>query len=1145
MSAALQPERCDVSAELTVARPWRRAAISRRWLSGLLCSLFPLLCADVLGAAPDRFVDPAAARFQRLDAERGLSQSSVLALAQDSERRIWVGTLNGLNRFDGYDNRVFRPRGGEPGEVADNFITSLLAGEEGRMWVGTLEGISRWEPAQERFATFRVDPAHPEGLLSHLTLALHRDTEGRLWAGTEQGLALWNAQRDRFEHWPPGGDPAAGLPDSRITSIASTDDGGLWVGTNAGPARYDIASARLQPVTAFPHPGAPVTSMVFDRKGRLFVGLDKRGVVMGDSTGADWQALPVGDGPRMLGSPLVRAVYVDRYDRVWVGSEDGLDGLRIVDREITESVRYRSSRLSSTGLGSGVVAAIFEDADGTLWAGSWNQGISWLSPENNRFASFTSETSATIGFRNPASIALIGRGDVLWIGSGSGLYGFDTLQRRLWEVSPGSDQQTYYGAVAVGDQLWFGHATGLRVLDPADGSYEDRSLPGELAQGRLRRLLVQEDRLWAAVDPFGLAVLDRALTTVHSQHPIARSVTFIERLDQRFVLLGAYDGLYWFDADSGDLVYRHELQVAGGAASDSALLPLAPMDLVRDSAGRAWLATNGSGLAQLVFDGGDPASARFRFFDDADGLADGALKALEVDAGGVLWMSSASGISTFDPESGRFSNFDRGDGTLGRDYINAASARFEDGRLVFGGMDGFTLFDPADLAADSARAPEPPLFSAFEADGRSMLLGRGIGLASDGEDPVAKLPQGGVRSLSLQFASPEYVNAAQTFYRYRLEPLESSWNEVGAERRLAAYTGIEPGRYRFQVEASSDQIHWSEPRTLEFDVPPFWWQTPWARIGMLLLAAAALWSLHRLRLTRVARRSEWLSAQVAERTCELDRRTRALEEAKDSAEQALQRLEATQQELLRSEKMAALGQLVAGVAHEVNTPLGVALTASSVLRDASSRLGDQVTAGQVRRSDFDRYLATVSESTAMIERNLERAAQLIANFKQVSVDRTSDGRRVFDLSGYLDEVLESLRLMWKQRAISMEVDCPAGISLDSFPGAIGQVITNLTQNAVVHAFGEQGRGRMEIRCQARGNEVEIRLRDDGVGMPEEVRARVFDPFFTTRRNEGGTGLGLHIVYNLVTQKLGGRIQIESIPGEGTEVILRLPRVAPA
>jgi signal transduction histidine kinase len=169
----------------------------------------------------------------------------------------------------------------------------------------------------------------------------------------------------------------------------------------------------------------------------------------------------------------------------------------------------------------------------------------------------------------------------------------------------------------------------------------------------------------------------------------------------------------------------------------------------------------------------------------------------------------------------------------------------------------------------------------------------------------------------------------------------------------------------------------------------------------------------------------------------------------------------------------------------------------------------------------------------------------VRSFKQVSVDRSSDGRREFELAGFLAELTQSLRLLWKHRPISLQIDCPPGITLDSFPGTLGQVLTNLAQNALLHAFAENQPGRMQIGVRALdGARIELDFSDNGRGIPPADLPRVFEPFFTTRRNSGGTGLGLHIVHNLVTQKLGGSLAIESQPGIGTTVHLRLPRHAP-
>jgi signal transduction histidine kinase len=259
--------------------------------------------------------------------------------------------------------------------------------------------------------------------------------------------------------------------------------------------------------------------------------------------------------------------------------------------------------------------------------------------------------------------------------------------------------------------------------------------------------------------------------------------------------------------------------------------------------------------------------------------------------------------------------------------------------------------------------------------------------------------------------------------------------------------------------------------------------------------------------------------------------------------ETLQRLRETQRELVHAEKMAALGQLVAGVAHEVNTPLGIAITASSGLSQETQSLLGRFESGALQRSELQNHLAFADEALRMISRNLQRAAELVRTFKHVAVDRSSDGRRRFEVAAFIDELLPSLELLWKRRPVTLEVRCARGMEMDSFPGALGQVLTNLVQNALVHAFPDDRSGHMRLSVEPGGPErVRITFSDDGVGIPEDDLLRIFDPFFTTRRGQGGTGLGLHIVYNLVTDKLGGALQVES--KGGARFLLDLPSVAP-
>ena len=269
-----------------------------------------------------------------------------------------------------------------------------------------------------------------------------------------------------------------------------------------------------------------------------------------------------------------------------------------------------------------------------------------------------------------------------------------------------------------------------------------------------------------------------------------------------------------------------------------------------------------------------------------------------------------------------------------------------------------------------------------------------------------------------------------------------------------------------------------------------------------------------------------------------------LRASKERAEKALDDLREAQQNLIAAEKLAALGGLVAGVAHEVNNPIGISLTVASSFARRCDDFAKEVNSGPLRRSRLDEFLEGGRDAANQLVTNLQRAGELVHSFKQVAVDRSHADRRPFDLRELTDQIIASLRPVLKKSHIALTIDVPSGIVMDSYPGSYGQVLTNLFLNSVVHAFPEGRAGNIIVEARQVRDDVDIFVSDDGVGMTEEIQRRALDPFFTTRRNEGGTGLGLHIIFNLVTQQLGGRLTFESRLGWGTRFRITLPRVAP-
>jgi len=260
---------------------------------------------------------------------------------------------------------------------------------------------------------------------------------------------------------------------------------------------------------------------------------------------------------------------------------------------------------------------------------------------------------------------------------------------------------------------------------------------------------------------------------------------------------------------------------------------------------------------------------------------------------------------------------------------------------------------------------------------------------------------------------------------------------------------------------------------------------------------------------------------------------------------ALETLQRTQHDLIASEKMASLGSLVAGIAHELNTPIGNSLLASTALADRVRDFQHVVAGGALKRSTLSHHLDEVHLACGLISNSLQKAADLISSFKQIAVDQTNDQRRRFRLQSVLLDTTATYTPRMRRANCAASVDVPPELELDSYPGSLYQVFNNLINNALAHGFDGREKGHIAITARAgQDGFIDIVFRDDGIGMNEDVQRRVFDPFFTTKMGSGGTGLGMNIVYNIVTGVMGGRIAIESAPGHGTTIRMTVPACSP-
>ena len=383
-----------------------------------------------------------------------------------------------------------------------------------------------------------------------------------------------------------------------------------------------------------------------------------------------------------------------------------------------------------------------------------------------------------------------------------------------------------------------------------------------------------------------------------------------------------------------------------------------------------------------------------------------------------------------------------------------------------------------------------------------------------------------VKNIRIKFSALDFSTLGKNQYIYRILGFDETWSSPSGDNQIN-YSGLDSGEYEFQVMASNSSNEWAkDPTGLKIIILTPWWEQPGLYVVIFSIVLFSAWFYYKHRTRTLALQKQKLEHEISSRTNEL--------------------FEA-QKQLIEAEKNASLSGLVAGVAHEINTPVGISVTAASNLIERSQTLLDALNANKLRKSEFVQQINNIQTSAEMVLSNLMRASDLIGSFKEVSVDQISQQRRKFSFKAYMEEIIMSLTPQLKSENISTELICPDDLIVDSYPGAIAQLITNLTMNSIVHAFEDYDSGTISIyvaKMAGQPEKIYIRFSDDGKGISEDRIAKIFEPFYTTKRGKGGSGLGLQIISNITNIRLGGTIRCESKVGEGASFHIEILATPP-
>ena len=1068
-------------------------------------------------------------RFDHLSLEDGLSQSVVNAILQDQRGFIWLGTQDGLNRYDGYKFSVYKHDPAQENSISSNFIQALYEDPSGVIWIGTLGGgLNRYDPVTEQFTSWLNNPQETLSISSNSVSSIYPARDGTLWLGTNGG---------GLNHF----DPASGtfsvyhLGDDVILEALVDQDGFVWAGTfTSGLMRLDPQTGD---VTEYLHDSrdegsigeGAIMTMLLDRQHRLWVGTTAGGLNLYDPYGDRFVHYTLDpSNPYSLPDVNVQAIYEDRDGVLWIGTVNG--GLSRFDATTERFYTYQSNPDEDTSLSTNIVYCVFQDAAGIYWISTL--GVDLYDPYRYKFAYISSDPDdpRTLISNVVWSVYEDQSGD-LWIGTQDGLTRFTSQgEVKNYQNDPSNPSSlgnnSVYGIFQDSQSiLWIATGAGLSRYDEASDRFTNflvYDYPIPVFD------LLEDDRgsLWLGTGGNGVVRFDRQ--TGHYVAYPHDSLDLRSLSDDNVISLAMDNsGTLWVGTYSGGLCRTDIAQVdftcyQNNLTDPTSLSSNAVLAIFEDHLGIYWIGTGGGGLNRY-----NPQTDTFTQYREVDGLANDYVYGILEDSQGFLWLSTNRGISRFDPRAETFRNYTRHDGLQSDEFNQGAYLLTRDGRMVFGGVNGLNIFDPLDIQDNPYQPPvvitQFSLFYETVAVGQSSIL------------PVSLQDIDTIRLdyrddfFAFEFASLHYSAPDQILYAYMLEGFDEEWVQAG-NRHYAGYTNVPPGDYTFKVRATNSDGVWNqEGASLMITIPPPFWQTWWFRIlAFAVVVGVVVGGVEiRIRIMRMQKRQ--LEIQVTERTQELRQAMEELKQAKEAAEAANR----------------AKSTFLANVSHELRTPLNAILGFSQLmLRSAKSARADQLKLSPEQTENIEIINSSGEHLLGLINEVLEMS--------KIEAGRTTLREQGFDLYHLLEGLEDMFRLRAEEKGLTLEFDIhedvPQYVRLDE--GKLRQILMNLLGNAV--KFTQEGGILMRILATPQGelaqqHLIKFEVEDSGMGISSDELEQIFKPFTQAASAEHvqeGTGLGLSISRRFAVL-MGGTLTATSQVGHGSIFTLEIPASAEA
>ena len=1082
----------------------------------------------------------------------GISLGKINSITQDPQNYIWLSDQdNGsIIRYDGSRMTSYKNDPKNQNSLGGIYPETLFADSTGSLWIGFYgTGLDRYNPETGIFTHFRHNKDDLSSLSNDTVASVVMDHEGNVWVGTYEGLDLLNQKSGTFTHYAHSTADPASISSNKIRAIYEDHQKTLWIGT--GNPFVENTDGGLNR---------------FDRK-----------------TGKFTRFLHDANEPQSITNNKVRAIFEDSRGTFWIGAA-GTDGLLTMDRAKGTFIRHpydpkKPGQLSRPPVAAGDkfdhITFITEDGLGAIWIGTFSEGILKYEPIPQMLSRFYDEGTKSSGFKDKSGwCAHVSKDGVIWI---------STQEKNLYRIDPFQNSIPHFKAPAINcfqvdsiNTLWLGtDGQGIISKDIRSGVMHyyknDPKDETSLSFNKVNQIVKDPGGdLWIGMWGGGVNRMNKRTKkfTRYLQDPkndqsiISNNVVDVYLDRESNLWVGTTDGCDVLDTKTGH--FKHYLNNPKDPGSISRN---ATTSFLEDSRTVLWVGTwNGGGINQL-----DRPAGKFKHY-----LADENINGIFEDNKGVIWAGTTNGLFQYDLKSDRFTLLDENttgfhipnawglvcdnqdnlwfsstigiirlnpshdkivvygkkSGVNGNNLYYQTGYKGPDGHLFFGDSEGYFSFLPDQLKCN----PTPPSISlyAFWINGKPIQATEGGPL----QESVSKAKEITLHHdqnvISFGLSTIDYGNPEDSKINYRLKNFDRDWNTLSTDGK-ASYYDIPPGKYTFEVRTvNSNNGIWTE-KSIELIISPPFWKTWVAYCIYGLLFIVAVIGIDRFQRKR-------LLQSERERT-----KDRELIQARE-IEKAYTELKATQAQLIQSEKMASLGELTAGIAHEIQNPLNFVNNFSEVNTELLQEMKDEIEKGNLE--EVKALVHDIADNEQKINHHGKRADAIVKGMLQHS--RISNGiRELTDINALADEYLRlayhGLRAKDKSFNASMKTDFDPTIGkISIIPQDIGRVILNLITNAFYAVTEKKQQGTegyepiVSVITKRIGNKVLISVKDNGNGVPKSVLDKIFQPFFTTKPSGQGTGLGLSMSYEIVTKTHGGELKVETNEGVGAEFTIILP-----